>query len=142
MSNVDERQPLLPPAALASSPLPTDLPPSYAHDEENQVTEPGGEAEVVKVKEERSWWSIVWRAILTGVVILFLVLLIKGFIEADDVEFDLGKALMSALGGGLSGAAGTCSSTYSYMHVLSLEPSLLSVLVPLPPNIPILSIVK
>lgn len=88
MSNVDERQPLLPPAALASTPLlkPTDAPPSYTNDEENQVTEAEAEAEVVEVKQKRSWWSIAWYTLLTGLGIFFAVLFIKGFIEADDVE--------------------------------------------------------
>ncbi|KAF5391205.1 hypothetical protein D9757_003166 [Collybiopsis confluens] len=36
---------------------------------------------------------------------VLLALLIKGFVEAGDIHFDVGKALKSALGGGLSGAA-------------------------------------
>jgi hypothetical protein len=43
-------------------------------------------------------------------------LLIKGFIDAGDVEFDLKGALMSALGGGLSGAAAMV------LQVLTLMP--------------------
>ncbi|KAJ7641519.1 mitochondrial carrier domain-containing protein [Roridomyces roridus] len=40
----------------------------------------------------------------------FLAVFIKGWIDADDVDFDLEKALKKALGGGLSGAAGEISS--------------------------------
>lgn len=34
-----------------------------------------------------------------------------------DVQFDLGKALKSALGGGLSGAAGTLKNTWWKLHL-------------------------
>ncbi|EKM51074.1 uncharacterized protein PHACADRAFT_263044 [Phanerochaete carnosa HHB-10118-sp] len=53
---------------------------------------------------------------LAGFGIFFAVLFIKGFIEADDVHFDLKKALWSALGGGLSGAAAMV------LQVLTLMP--------------------
>lgn len=66
--------------------------------------------------KKRSWWMIGWYTILTAAGILLLVLFIKGFIDADDVEFDLGKALKSALGGGLSGAAAMV------LQVLTLMP--------------------
>ncbi|KAI0804708.1 mitochondrial carrier [Irpex lacteus] len=129
MSNVDERQPLLPPAALASTPNLDDTkkgsPPSYtAADVENQnasnvagSSEQQAEGEeVTEVKKKRSWWTVGWYALLWAVGIFFAVLFIKGFIEADDVEFDLGKALKSALGGGLSGAAAMV------LQVLTLMP--------------------
>ncbi|KAF8876059.1 mitochondrial carrier domain-containing protein [Infundibulicybe gibba] len=51
---------------------------------------------------------------LVGVVALGF--FIKGFIDADDVDFDLGKALKKALGGGLSGAAAMV------LQVLTLMP--------------------
>lgn len=51
---------------------------------------------------------------IAGAVVLGF--FIKGFIDADDVEFDLGKALKAALGGGLSGAAAMV------LQVLSLMP--------------------
>jgi len=48
--------------------------------------------------------------------VVLLVLFIKGFLDADDVEFDLRTALKSALGGGLSGAAAMV------LQVLTLMP--------------------
>ncbi|EJD03232.1 mitochondrial carrier [Fomitiporia mediterranea MF3/22] len=61
------------------------------------------------------------RVVLRNVVIVLivaalLVVIIKGYTDADDVEFDLGKALKSALGGGLSGAAAMV------LQVLTLMP--------------------
>ncbi|KAF8659283.1 hypothetical protein AX16_001857 [Volvariella volvacea WC 439] len=44
--------------------------------------------------------------LLTVLGITFVAIFIKGFIDAHDVDFDFKKALKSALGGGLSGAAG------------------------------------
>ncbi|EIW52699.1 mitochondrial carrier [Trametes versicolor FP-101664 SS1] len=67
-------------------------------------------------EKKRSWWTIGWYAVFTVVGVVLLALFIKGFIEADDVEFDLGKALKSALGGGLSGAAAMV------LQVLTLMP--------------------
>lgn len=111
----NERQPLLPPAAIAS---------------EDGVQVNGGDLEApankddAPVKQKKSWWTYLWYSILTVLGIFFAALFIKGFIEADDVnvsamntirvprqlmtlsQFDLKKALWSALGGGLSGAAG------------------------------------
>ncbi|KAF1967820.1 mitochondrial carrier [Bimuria novae-zelandiae CBS 107.79] len=46
------------------------------------------------------WWGL---AIVSAEVILAF--FIQGWIDADDVDFDLGGALKRALGGGLSGAA-------------------------------------
>jgi len=112
MSNstvVDERQPLLPPAAIASE---SELP---VHDEESPQVEE--EAEITTAKQKRSWWTIGWYSLLTGLGIFFAVLFIKGFIEADDVEFDLGKALKSALGGGLSGAAAMILQVFTLMPI-------------------------
>ncbi|KAJ7485097.1 mitochondrial carrier domain-containing protein [Mycena galericulata] len=56
-------------------------------------------------KRRRSALEIVLYITFGGVCAVFLGFFIKGWIDADDVEFDLGKALKSALGGGLSGAA-------------------------------------
>lgn len=88
MSNIDERQPLLPPAALESTPALNDRSPSYNRDEENQNEErqPAEESAAEEVKQKRSWWSIAWYTLLTGLGIFFAVLFIKGFIDADDVE--------------------------------------------------------
>lgn len=46
------------------------------------------------------WWAVSFVASAA-----ILTLFVKGWIEADDVDFDLGGALKRALGGGLSGAA-------------------------------------
>ncbi|KAG9198078.1 hypothetical protein G6514_000580 [Epicoccum nigrum] len=46
-----------------------------------------------------------WRGFWIVVGILIVAAFVKGWIEADDVDFDLKGALMRALGGGLSGAA-------------------------------------
>ncbi|CAN9080129.1 unnamed protein product [Alternaria alternata] len=50
-------------------------------------------------------WFYVWRSLLALFVILVVVVFVKGWIDADDVDFDLKGALKRALGGGLSGAA-------------------------------------
>ncbi|KAI0919508.1 hypothetical protein AcV5_001558 [Taiwanofungus camphoratus] len=91
--DADERQPLL-------------VDPEY--DAENPT---GGDPPVKK----RKWWVTGWQAILTLLGIGAIGLFIKGFIDADDVEFDLGKALMSALGGGLSGAAAMVLQVFTLM---------------------------
>ncbi|EIM84854.1 mitochondrial carrier [Stereum hirsutum FP-91666 SS1] len=57
-------------------------------------------------------WYVVLGVVCVGAVGVF----VKGFMDADDVEFDLGKALKSALGGGLSGAAAMV------LQVLTLMP--------------------
>ncbi|CAL1702563.1 unnamed protein product [Somion occarium] len=67
-------------------------------------------------EKKRSWWSIGWYTVATVVGLFLLAIFIKGFIDADDVDFDLKKALMSALGGGLSGAAAMI------LQVLTLMP--------------------
>ncbi|KAH8652056.1 mitochondrial carrier domain-containing protein [Xylariales sp. PMI_506] len=51
----------------------------------------------------KSWY--IWRAFWLILAALLLALFIKGWVDADDVQFDLGGALKRALGGGLSGAA-------------------------------------
>jgi len=88
----DERQPLLTPEYDAENPI-ADAPP----------------------EKKRNWWTIGWYvvfAILGGVALGFF---IKAFMDADDVEFDLGKALKSALGGGLSGAAAMVLQVFTLM---------------------------
>lgn len=51
----------------------------------------------------KSWWF--WRILWTVLGALVLAVFIKGWVDAKDVDFDLGRALKRALGGGLSGAA-------------------------------------
>ncbi|KAI0084527.1 mitochondrial carrier [Irpex rosettiformis] len=108
MSNVDEREPLLPSAAALTK---NQVPSSSTLGEQDEVEE---------VKTNRSWWRIAWYTLLWGSGILFGVLFIKGFIDADDVEFDLGKALKSALGGGLSGAAAMVLQVLTLMPIRTI----------------------
>ncbi|KDQ52545.1 hypothetical protein JAAARDRAFT_40148 [Jaapia argillacea MUCL 33604] len=77
---------------------------------------PGLEEDEPAPPKPRSPWLIAGYIFLTLVSIVLLAFFIKGFIDADDVEFDLGKALKSALGGGLSGAAAMV------LQVLTLMP--------------------
>ncbi|KAI5116637.1 hypothetical protein M0805_002400 [Coniferiporia weirii] len=68
------------------------------------------------LKSTTSAWTVVWRGLLILLACGILAVFIKGFIDADDVEFDFKKALKSALGGGLSGAAAMV------LQVLTLMP--------------------
>ncbi|THH32736.1 hypothetical protein EUX98_g1444 [Antrodiella citrinella] len=68
------------------------------------------------VQKKATWWTTACYTLLGVLGVVFAVIFIKGFIDADDVEFDLGKALKSALGGGLSGAAAMV------LQVLTLMP--------------------
>ncbi|KAG9312448.1 mitochondrial carrier domain-containing protein [Chiua virens] len=61
----------------------------------------------------RSWWTIAFQGVIVLLSLIVLGLFVKGFIDADDVEFDVGGALKSALGGGLSGAAASMSTILS-----------------------------
>ena len=76
----DERQPLLPPAAIA----PEDELHQQPVDEE--AIAPADEEAVEDIKEERTYWGIAWRITLVVLGVFFTVLFIKGFIDADDVE--------------------------------------------------------
>ncbi|KIJ62477.1 hypothetical protein HYDPIDRAFT_94471 [Hydnomerulius pinastri MD-312] len=109
-SNNVESQPL-----LASS-----KPPSYrdepvqddaGNDEENLTLE----ADEPESPKKRSWKTIAFQGVAALLVVFALAVFIKGFIDADDVEFDLGKALKSALGGGLSGAAAMVLQVFTLM---------------------------
>ncbi|KAI0251611.1 mitochondrial carrier [Lactifluus subvellereus] len=68
------------------------------------------------VEQTTYLWTVLWYIILALGGTLVLVFFIKGFIDAGDVDFDLKKALKSALGGGLSGAAAMV------LQVLTLMP--------------------
>jgi hypothetical protein len=108
-NGVDERQPLLP------------VKPSYqdeigvTNDEENVDSDVDHLLATVEPKKYSAWTTIYYLVLTLAFVFLFA-LFIKGFLDADDVEFDLGKALKSALGGGLSGAAAMV------LQVLTLMP--------------------
>lgn len=104
-TNTDERQPLLTPTNGDSNHVP-DI-------EQDPAVLATDEAAVAK---KRDWWSILWSVVLWGGGLLMMVLLIKGFIDGGDTDFDLGKALKRALGGGLSGAAAMI------LQVLTLMP--------------------
>ncbi|KAF7328797.1 Mitochondrial carrier [Mycena venus] len=53
----------------------------------------------------RSLWEVGMYVALSVAGAVLLALFVKGWIDAGDVDFDFNKALKSALGGGLSGAA-------------------------------------
>ena len=87
----DERQPLLPPAALASDAQLHARP--HPQDEESPITPEAADtegAEVVEVKRQRSWWGFAWRVILAALAVFFTVLFVKGFIDAKDVNVSVG----------------------------------------------------
>ncbi|RDX45793.1 mitochondrial carrier [Lentinus brumalis] len=67
-------------------------------------------------EKQRTWWTIGWYAVFTVLGVLATAVFIKGFIDSDDVDFDLGATLKKALGGGLSGAAAMV------LQVLTLMP--------------------
>ncbi|KZT65524.1 mitochondrial carrier [Daedalea quercina L-15889] len=94
---VDEREPLLT---------------NVERDPEEQLDD----IDDISLEKKTSWWTYGWYTMLIVLVGVALGFFIKGFIDADDVEFDLGKALKSALGGGLSGAAAMI------LQVLTLMP--------------------
>ncbi|KAF5976039.1 hypothetical protein FCOIX_7293 [Fusarium coicis] len=90
------------PEAVARS---TEQTPLLADQPSPEINEADNEpdAEPTPEKRPRSWyaWRIFWAVLATVVLAVF----IKGWIDADETEFDLKKALKRALGGGLSGAA-------------------------------------
>ncbi|KAG6889471.1 hypothetical protein C0995_000998 [Termitomyces sp. Mi166 len=94
--SIDERQPLL--ASTSNN----------AHTLESEGGVPP------KPLERRNWNKLTYRIILWLIGAAVLVVFVKGFIDADDVDFDLGKALKAALGGGLSGAAASSSVRFSH----------------------------
>ncbi|KAF8836107.1 mitochondrial carrier [Paxillus ammoniavirescens] len=110
--NNPEAQPLLTiskPPSYHDEPV-QDSAGSNSNDEENLIPA------VNDTPKKRNWSLIAFQGVIVLLALAVLVIFIKGFIDADDVEFDLGKALMSALGGGLSGAAAMV------LQVLTLMP--------------------
>ncbi|TFY66814.1 hypothetical protein EVG20_g4278 [Dentipellis fragilis] len=67
-------------------------------------------------KRKTTVWLVLWYLLILVIASLAIGFFVKGFMDADDVDFDLGKALKSALGGGLSGAAAMV------LQVLTLMP--------------------
>ncbi|KAJ0273107.1 hypothetical protein COL940_010055 [Colletotrichum noveboracense] len=120
----DERTPLL--GASAEDEEATRPPPAYQdrstgdneHDE-NQDPEqvyliaPSPDEEE-KSKRTTGWW--LWRGFWAVLAIFVLAVFIKGWVDAKDTNFDLGKALKRALGGGLSGAAAMVLQVLTLMY--------------------------
>ncbi|KAG8684614.1 hypothetical protein FRC08_013600, partial [Ceratobasidium sp. 394] len=74
-------------------------------DERSPLLQPDDEAVPTPERKPRTWGWYARRAFWMLLGISILAVFIKGWIDADDVEFDLKGALKKALGGGLSGAA-------------------------------------
>ncbi|KAI9453679.1 mitochondrial carrier domain-containing protein [Russula earlei] len=103
-----ERQPLLPPLAEING-----IVTSTISDEDRPTNDDANKPDT----EEKAYpWTILWYVVWAAAGTLSLVLFIKAFIDAGDVDFDFKKALKSALGGGLSGAAAMV------LQVLTLMP--------------------
>jgi len=111
-----EREPLLLPDGQ-----PNTSPPKSSNDETDLLLVVDEESGIVvedggPEKKTSSSWKIFRYLVYTLIAAGLLAMLIKGFIEADDIDFDFKKALFSALGGGLSGAAAMV------LQVLTLMP--------------------
>ncbi|RMZ74489.1 mitochondrial carrier [Pyrenophora seminiperda CCB06] len=93
---------------LERAPISDERAPLLAHDATRQQTATPSQSDDDLDEPEKatlSTWYYVWRALLALLTVLIIVLFIKAWIDADDVDFDLKGALKRALGGGLSGAA-------------------------------------
>ncbi|KAI8304097.1 hypothetical protein K4K59_012916 [Colletotrichum sp. SAR11_240] len=120
----DERTPLL--GASAEDEEATRPPPAYqdrrAGDNEHDENQDPEQVDLIapspdeeeKPKRTTGWW--LWRGFWAVLAIFVLAVFIKGWVDAKDTNFDLGKALKRALGGGLSGAAAMV------LQVLTLMP--------------------
>ena len=61
---------------------------------------------MAKVDKKQKGWELAWKTVIWVLSIIFVFLVVKGFIEGGDTSFDWKKTFKDALGGGLSGAAG------------------------------------
>ncbi|KAJ0161496.1 hypothetical protein CTA2_6124 [Colletotrichum tanaceti] len=77
-----------------------------------------GEEETTRKKRTTGWW--LWRAFWAVLVIFFLAVFIKGWVDAKDTNFDLKAALKRALGGGLSGAAAMVLQVLTLMPIRTI----------------------
>ncbi|OAX38228.1 mitochondrial carrier [Rhizopogon vinicolor AM-OR11-026] len=111
--------------ALEEQPLLSNSKPSSYQDPPGSSSRTQDEEAAVLIEEDetsdspKEQWTrkqIAIYSVLTLLGLFILAIFVKGFIDADDVEFDLGKAFKSALGGGLSGAAAMV------LQVLTLMP--------------------
>ncbi|KAF1937390.1 mitochondrial carrier [Clathrospora elynae] len=93
---------------LEGSALPDERAPLLAQDAVHHDTDASSEVEISSIEEQkagsRTWWYV-WRGTWAVFAILIIAMFVKGWMSADDVDFDLKGALKRALGGGLSGAA-------------------------------------
>jgi hypothetical protein len=91
-----ERSPLL---SVEPVPVEEDASPSGSSSDDASSLKSQSQERTVS-KYRYFWWGLIF-IVTAGIVAVF----IKGWIDADDVDFDLKGALKRALGGGLSGAA-------------------------------------
>lgn len=108
-SEPSEQQPL-----LTSSTKPSHYTVVVTASQDDEVAD--SDVDAAAAAKPRSIQKILFQTLVVLFGVFILVLFIKGFIDADDVEFDLGTALKKALGGGLSGAAAMV------LQVLTLMP--------------------
>ncbi|KAG8735911.1 hypothetical protein FRC10_010011 [Ceratobasidium sp. 414] len=93
-------------------------------DERSPLIQPAVGDDVVPGVEQKphTWGWYAWRVFWALLGISILTVFIKGWIDADDIEFDLKVALKKALGGGLSGAAGMNPPPSMVLQVATLMP--------------------
>lgn len=108
-SEPSEQQPL-----LTSSTKPSHYTVVVTASQDDEVAD--SDVDAAAAAKPRSIQKILFQTLVVLFGVFILVLFIKGFIDADDMEFDLGTALKKALGGGLSGAAAMV------LQVLTLMP--------------------
>ncbi|KIY67174.1 mitochondrial carrier [Cylindrobasidium torrendii FP15055 ss-10] len=103
----EERQPL-----LSGAPTPT-----YNGSDPQPADAPSRSADPKPPLTRKDWaWRGFWTLLAAFVGFVF----IKGFVDAKDVDFDLGKTLKRALGGGLSGAAAMVLQVLSLMPIRTI----------------------
>ncbi|KAF8465131.1 mitochondrial carrier domain-containing protein [Russula ochroleuca] len=110
-----ERQSLLPPRqqSVEGSQTTGNVTTTVTNDDPLPIQADASEPDL----EQKTYLStVLWYTVWLAVGTLILVLFIKGFMDACDIDFDFKKALKSALGGGLSGAAAMV------LQVLTLMP--------------------